>query len=108
MPSRVLKSLPLLAVVACFSTGCAYFGGAKTPSQTLIDCYADALKPAVGDVFDSAELARDLVAGRASLSSIAANLLLQPAVVESTRKALVACGAPTAPEPEAPAEPTAS
>jgi hypothetical protein len=88
--------LPKLSVflVALALPGCAYFGGAKTPSSELIDCYAAALEPAVGDVFDTAELARDLVSGKAKLGAVAANLELQEKVVAKLMADLNQCGAP--------------
>lgn len=96
------KLLSVLIAAASLTTGCAYFGGSKTPNEVQLDCYEEALKPAVGDVFDTAELARDLVSGKADLAAVASNLELQPAVIRQLLADLNKCGAPHGIEPAQP------
>lgn len=89
-----------LALVAFSCSGCT--PGAKAPHEDLIQCYVLALEPVVKDVFDIEPLVKDLIAGKASLSSVLQNLQVPEAEVKAVLDGLHACSVPkTLPSPNA-------
>jgi hypothetical protein len=99
-PSKFSFLLPFAAAaVACILTlesGCAFLSPLKSPKRTLVDCYAKALMPVAGEVFDAAELAKDLVQGKADLGALLHNLQATDEEALALAKALNACIAPPA------------
>lgn len=101
--ARVTKVTLLLpfaaAVAACVLTlevGCAFLSPLKHPKRDLVDCYSRALQPVAGDVFDVAQLAKDLVQGKADLGALLSNLRATQAEGQALAEALNACIAPPA------------
>ena len=86
-------ALAVLAL-ALLATGCLQ--GAKTPKRDLVDCYASALQPVAGEVFDVAQLALDLVAGKADLGAVLHSLQIDEKAALALKSALNACSAPAA------------
>lgn len=95
-----LAGLCSAALVA--TQGCGVFAPLRHPKRDLVDCYAKALEPVAGEVFDTAELAKDLTTGKASLDALLVNLQATDAEVQTLLSALHACAAPPpAPSPVA-------
>ncbi len=96
-------------IVAAFAVGaavvhlgCSVLAPLKHPRRDLLDCYAKALEPVAGEVFDSAELAKDLVAGKASLAALLGNLQVDEKEADAVATALHACVPAPAPAPALP------
>ncbi len=89
-----MNRLAVLALALLVSTGCLQ--GAKSPKRDLVDCYAKALQPVAGEVFDVAQLALDLVAGKADLGAVMHNLQVDEKSALELKSALNACQAPAA------------
>lgn len=85
----------LLALLGVALAGCT--PGAKSPSKGLIECYAKALEPIAGDVYDTVELAKDLVSGKSSLNATVQNLKASEEAVAALNAALHACQGSPAP-----------
>jgi hypothetical protein len=82
------------AAVACvlvLQVGCSFLSPLKHPKKDLVDCYAAALQPVAGEVFDVAQLARDLVLGKAVLGALLSNLRATEAEAQTLVEALHAC-----------------
>ena len=99
---EVSLMLGLCSAAGCF--GCGFFKTASTPNKDIVQCYAKALEPAVGDVYDTVELAKDLVSGKAKMGALIGNLELDAARMATLSAAVQACGAQI---PDAPPSPDA-
>lgn len=96
---EVAAALALLS--CCGATACSAFKGAQSPRKDLVECYAKALEPVAGEVYDTVELAKDLVAGKASLQSVLQNLGADEKEVKAFVDALNACRGEPATVPDA-------
>lgn len=67
-----------------------------TVSHAKVDCFAAALQPVVGDIYDTQQLVRDMVAGKASLAALLQNLQVDEATAKTLLERLNACSAPAA------------
>lgn len=74
---------------------------------SVFECRVAALRPYVGEVYDTEELVRDVLAGKASPGSVLQGLGTAPADIEAAAAAWAACRPPPALE-ELPKAPTAS
>lgn len=92
----LIQKIQITAALALFTacTGCAQ--PAKSPKKDLVQCYAAALQPVVGEVYDAVELTHDLVAGKASLAAVLANLQVAEAEAKALDARIKACTAPPA------------
>jgi hypothetical protein len=85
----------VLAVLAALGfQGCASFGKLDPKAQRAVDvfeCYVAVLEPYVGEVCDTAELVRDVVAGRADLGRTLFLLGAIPAEVDAIGDELAEC-----------------
>lgn len=84
-----MKKLWFINLAAVFFAGCA--PAPKSPKLDLVECYAHALAPHVGEVFDVVELAKDITSGKAVLAAIAHNLMLSDEETTKLVADLVAC-----------------
>lgn len=89
-----------LAVAAVLGTvACSSLLRPKSPKLTRFECQAKALEPALGDVFDTEQLLRDLYAGKADLGQALQSAHATADEVNALLNALHACEAPAAPPP---------
>lgn len=82
---------------ALFLGGCGILSPLKHPKKDLVDCYAHALEPVAGEVFDTAQLAKDLVQGKADLRALLGNLNASEAEAKALIEGLNQCAAPPPP-----------
>lgn len=89
------KAVVAVALALLGLQGCA--AAQPTVNHAKLDCFAQALQPVAGDVYDTAELVKDMVAGKASLSALLSNLQVDEATTKVLMARLKACETPTAP-----------
>lgn len=82
-----IASLVLVAssLAACYP--------ANSPQRSVFDCRVDALRPAVDDALDAADLAREVSAKRASLPEALEGLKVAKAQADAVIAAFKACDA---------------
>lgn len=97
--SRLKPVIAFLAALLGLQLGC--LGGTPTANQAKLDCFVQALDPVVGDVFDTAALVHDLIAGKADLSAILRNLKVDEVASQALIARVNACDLPPAPAPTA-------
>jgi hypothetical protein len=97
----ILRGSVLIVGVLVWFTLFACTPNAKAPKRDLVDCYAKALEPVAGEVFDSVQLAHDLVAGKADLGALLHNLQVTEAEAASVLKSVRACLVPPGVAPDA-------
>lgn len=89
------RVLPWLLFVWFALSGCK--GSLLSPDSSRVErfeCQVRALEPLVGEVYDSRALLQDLMAGKASLGAILANLKASQAEAAELMAALRACEPP--------------
>lgn len=75
--------------------GCA--SSIPTANQAKLDCFAAAIGPVVGDVFEPHELVKEMVAGKASLPALLKNLHVSDEQATALLQRLSACEPPQLP-----------
>lgn len=89
-----MKKLWHTYLAAVLLAGCIP-ANTKHPKLDLVECYAHALAPHVGEVFDATELAKDITSGKAVLPAIVKNLMLSDEETQKLLTDLLACREPT-------------
>jgi len=84
-----MRTLALVCLVAL--SACGILSPANSPERSIFDCRVDALRPAVDDALDAADLAREVGAKRASLSDALAQAKITVAQAKAIRAAYEAC-----------------
>ncbi len=92
-----VKKLWFTYLAAVLLAGCT--PDAKHPKLDLVECYAHALAPHVGEVFDPVELAKDITSGKSVLAAVAGNLMLTQEEATKLVADLNACRLKVAPPP---------
>lgn len=90
---RVKHALYLALFALSAFLGCGVFGS-KNPRVERFVCLVRALEPAVGDVLDAEQLAKDLYTGKANMNSVATALRLTQAQIDAYNAAADACDPP--------------
>lgn len=100
MRDRFLAFAGCVVVLGALGTAaCSSLLAPKSPKLTRFECQARALQPALGDVFDTEALLRDLYAGKADLGQALQSAHATADEVNALLNALHACEAPAAPPP---------
>lgn len=86
-----------LTLAALAVTGCQLLKGAQSPEATVYTCKVAALHPYVGDVFDTEELVRDAMSGKADLERALQSLAVLGLRLEAARAEYLACDPPEPP-----------
>lgn len=91
--SRLKPLIGFVAALMGLQLGC--LGTPLTANQQKLACFEQAIAPVVGDVYDTTELVRDFVNGKASLQATLHNLQVDEATTKALADRVNACVKPS-------------